>query len=184
MFRAPGHVSALLVLLLSAACGGGGGGNGTPSPSPSALSSPTNFRINLQRVHWTSNEVQLSWTGDGPSYRVYGASTPRGSDLLTVDTTTTSYTWMAPRTASVFYVRVVAVRGTETSTSSPELPVYTLDLRNVVDALFFRSGPMADTPDLALTNPQAGLWADGSNLSVLVSQRGGRDVTGEHPDVH
>jgi hypothetical protein len=175
MFRAPGRLSALLVLLVSAACGGGGGGggNGTPSPSPNALSSPTDFRIVQQRVNWTSNEVQLAWAGNGPSYRVYAASTPRGSDLLTLDTTATSYTWMAPRTASVFYVRVVAVRGGETSTSSPELPVFTLDLRNVVDALFFRSGPMADVPDTAFSNPPVFMWPDGRNLSVFVSNEAG-----------
>lgn len=170
--RISGRVCGLFALLLSGACGGGG--NGAPtSPSPGALSAPTNFRITLQRVHWTANEVQLAWSGTAPSYRVFAGSMPRGSDLLTADTTATTHTWMAPREASTYYVRVVAVRGDEISASPPELPVFTMDLRNVVDALFFRSGPMADNPNNALDNPQAGLWAEGARLSVLVSNEAG-----------
>ena len=172
MVHTTGRITALIAVLASAACGGGGGGSGAPAPTPS-LSAPTNFRITQQRVHLTSNEVQLAWTGNESSYRVYGASTPGGSDLLTQDTTGTTLTWMAPRDAAVRYVRVVALRGTETSSPAPELPVYMLDLRNVIDALFFDSGPMADNPDKALSNPLAGVWADGSNLSVLVSTEAG-----------
>ena len=57
-------------------------------------------------------------------------------------------------------MRVAAVSGSDSSPPSTEIPVFTIDLRNAIDALLFDSGPMADTPARAFSNPQAGVWLD------------------------
>lgn len=168
------HVLAICALGALAACGGKGGSSSTPTSPSSSLTSPSNFRIVLQRVFFTSNEVQFSWTGNGTSYRLIVGSTPGGSDVLTAETAATNYTWNAPRVEAVYYVRALALRGTETSSSTPEFPVYTMDLRNVIDAIFFRSGPMADTPSNANTNPYAAVWPDGTQIKIQVSPEAGQ----------
>lgn len=171
MGRTGRQIVAILALVALAACGKNGSSSSPTAPS-SSLSAPS-FRIVFQRVTFTNNEVQLSWTGNGTSYRLLIGSAPQSSDVLSLDLTATSYTWFAPRDEAVYWVRVVALRGSETSPNSPELPVFTIDLRNVIDALFFRSGPMADTPSNALTNPYAAIWPDGTQLRIQVSPEAG-----------
>ena len=83
------------------------------------------------------------------------------SDVHTADVTGTTYTWSAPRNEALYYIRVVGVSGGQTSEPATELPVYTIDLRHVIDALYFRSGPMADAPATAQSDPFAAVWRDG-----------------------
>lgn len=163
----------VVVFLGLAACGGGGGGTGPTGPSTTTLSTPTNFRITNQQVFMTANQVTIGWSGSASTYRVTAGTTTGASDLLTADVTGTTYTWMAPREESVYYIRVAAVQGSQTSSSTVDYPVYTIDLRHVIDALFFRSGPMADDPARALINPRAGVWAPGTDLSIVVSSEAG-----------
>ena len=156
------HSQALVVLCVAAlsACGGGGGGATTPT-SPSTLSTPTGLTITRQEVTLTQNVVQLSWSGTSSTYRVLVGSAPLVDDVLQVDVSGTSHTWTAPREANAFYIRVVATNGSQTSSVSNTVVAYTIDMRHVIDAMYFRSGPMADTPDNALGNPFAAVWADG-----------------------
>ena len=174
MVKRPATRAFLLTLLsiLSATCGGGGGSTTPSTPPAGAIVTPTNFRIVLQRVLLTNNEVQVAWNGSGSSYRVSAGSSPNASDLLTANVTGTSYTWMAPRTEGVYYVRVAATQGTATS-SALELPVFTIDLRNVIDALFFGSGPMSDSPGSRSQTTPAAIWQDGARLAVRVSAESG-----------
>ncbi len=134
---------------------------------------PTSFRVTLQKVNFTSNEVQLAWNGTGSTFHLFAGSAPGGADKLSVDVTGTSYTWIAPREEAIYYVRVVAVSNGTTSGASTELPVFTMDLRNAIDALFFGAGPMADTPSNAAFNPVAGVWPDGTVVHILVSAEAG-----------
>ncbi|MEZ5316885.1 MAG: hypothetical protein R2752_05740 [Vicinamibacterales bacterium] len=164
-------LAAVLAVIGLAACGSSPAG---PSGSGNSLSTPSNFRIVLQRVFFTSNEVQVAWTGNGNSYRLQAGTAPGLSDLLNTELTGTSYTWAAPRDAGTYYIHVTALRGSETSNTSVALPVYTIDLRHVIDALFFRSGPMADSPANALTNPYAAVWPDGTAIRIRVSEESGQ----------
>lgn len=163
---------ALLCCAALAACGGGGGGATAP-PSTSTLTAPTGLTIARQEVTLTQNLVQVSWSGTSSTYRVLIGTAPLVDDVLQVDVTGTSYSWTAPREANAFYIRVVATSGTQTSGFSNTVVAYTIDMRHVIDAMYFRSGPMADTPTNALGNPFAAVWADGTQIRVLISTETG-----------
>ncbi len=144
----------------------------TSSSSSSTLAAPTNFVIASQQVTMTSNIVGLSWSGSGSTYKVLVGSASGGSDLLSQDVTGTSYTWNAPRTANIYYARVVATGAGQTGTASTELPVFTLDMRNMIDALFFGYGPMSDANGRAPASSVA-VWPDGATINVLVTDQAG-----------
>ena len=163
-------IAALFCVAL-AACSGGGG---PAAPSgPPGLATPSELKIETQRVTMTSNQVGLSWRGTSSTYRLSIGSNPQMQDVLVVDVTGNSYTWTAPRVEQWYYIRVASTSGSQTSTPSIEVPVLTLDMRNIIDAMYFRGGPMSDTPTNALSNPQAGVWADGTRLQVKVSADAG-----------
>jgi len=164
---------ALAAIVILAACGGGSSGSpGAPSSS-NGLSMPQGFRVTLQKVNFTSNEITVSWTGSASTYRLFASTTPGGADKLSVEVAAQSYTWVAPREETIYYMRVAAVSGSDSSPPSTEIPVFTMDLRNAIDALLFDSGPMADTPARALSNPPAGVWLDGQVLRIVVSAEAG-----------
>lgn len=126
-----------------------------------------------QQVHLDSNVIQLTWMGTSPTYRVVIGSNSQLSDVLTVDVTGTTYTWTSPREEKWYYVRVFSTGGSQMSGASAELQVFTVDLRNVIDAMYFRAGPAGDIPSNALNNPSASVWADGTRLLVRISQATG-----------
>lgn len=152
------------------------GSSSPTAPAVAALAAPSGLRIVLQRLTFLTNEVQLTWTGNGDAYRVTAGLTAGGAESLSVTVPGTTYTWIAPRVEAVYYLRIVAVRGSETSAASVDLPIYTMDMRHVIDALIFRSGPMSDSPNNALTNPFAAVWPDGTALRVLVSNEAGETM--------
>ena len=160
-----------LVLVLSAGLAGCGAKQ--TAPTETGLPAPTNFKITNQKVNFLSNEVSVSWSGNAPSYRVTAGTTNGSANVLTVEVAGTSYTWVAPREASFYYIRVQAVNGSEVSVPAQELPVYTMDLRNAIDALYFDTGPMSQSPTAAPGNPSAGVWADGTILKITVSNESG-----------
>jgi hypothetical protein len=166
-------VISLRSLALAAGITMAAGCGSTASPiAPAAgtqLIAPTVFRQLSQVVNATSNVLQFSWTSPESSFQLAIGSSPGSSNLLNTTVSTTSYSWISPRTGGAYYARVAAKRGDAIGPPSDELSLFVLDIRNVIDALFFRSGPMADSPATAATNPVAGVWADGTRLSVLVS---------------
>jgi hypothetical protein len=167
-------VIILAVGLFAAGCGSSPSGpSGTSGSSSNTVATPAGFRVTVQRVNFTNNEVTFGWSGTASSYRISAGTASGLSDVFSIEVSTTSYAWTAPREATVYYVRVVAIQNGQTSAASPELPIFTIDLRDVIDALFFRSGPMADTPGTALSNPSAGVWPSNTRLTVLVSEEAG-----------
>lgn len=123
----------------------------------------------------TSNTIAFSWSSTGATtYKMIIGSTAGGSDMLNVDVTGTSYTWTAPRTANIYYARVAPTSGGQTGTASTELPLFTIDMRHVIDALYFAAGPMSDNVGLQPpSNLPVAIWADGSTISVIVTDESG-----------
>ncbi len=121
----------------------------------------------------TSNLVSFSWSGSGSTYKVLIGSASGASDVLSADVTGTSYTWNGPRTAGIYYARVAATSGGQAGTASTELPVFTLDMRNAIDAMFFGGGPMSESPTVNPGNASAAIWPDGITVNVLVTEEAG-----------
>lgn len=171
----PGRVRALCVAtaILTTACGGGTA-TSPSSSSSNALSAPTSFAITSQTVTITSNVVGFSWSGTGNTYKIFIGTAAGGSDVLSADVTGATYTWTGPRTAGIYYVRVAATSGGTTGAASTELPLFTFDMRNMIDALYYNAGPMAQSPTTPPNNNAgAGIWADGTALTVLVTSEAG-----------
>jgi hypothetical protein len=112
----------------------------------------------------------------GPGYRLSIGSSRNGNDVRNVDLTTTAYTFIAPRTADTYYVRVQAVGGGRVSSPSDELTIAAVDLRDVIDALFFRAGPMSDGHAIQPGSTPAAVWPDGTHLRVLVAPEAGERI--------
>lgn len=167
------RILAIAVAVVAAACGG----SSSPSaPSGSnSTSAVANFVVSLQQLSMTANTITFGWSSNGAAtYKMMIGSTSGGSDLVNVDVTGTSYVWTGPRTAGIFYARVAAANG---GTASTELPVFTIDMRNMIDAMYFAAGPMSQNSTINPTpfNAQipALIWADGSTVSVLVTTEAG-----------
>ena len=73
----------LAAIVVLAACGGGGSSQ-PAAPSGNGLTTPSGLRVTLQKVNFTSNEIALTWTGSGSTYRLFAGTTPGGSDKLSV----------------------------------------------------------------------------------------------------
>lgn len=161
----------LAAALAAAACGGGGGGTAT-SPSSSNTSAVSNFVISSQAVSMAANTIVFNWSGSASSYRVQAGAASGGSEILNVETTATTYSWPAPRTANIYYARVVPVSAGQNGPASTELPVFTLDMRHVIDALFFGYGPMSDANGAGPASSVA-IWAEGAAITLLVTDESG-----------
>lgn len=167
-----GRVVVALSCVVIAACS-----PDTPAPTgPSVTGVPVGLQVTHLQVTMNSNVIALSWMGSSPTYRLMIGSNSGLQDVLTVDVTGTTYTWTAPREEKWYYLRVLSTGGGQLSGPSAEVPVFTVDLRNVIDAMYFRAGPAGDSPSSALTNPVAAVWADGTQLQVRISQGAG-DIT-------
>lgn len=169
--------AALCGVALAIACGSSSSPSSpttsTTTTTVNVLATPTTFIQTAQKVNATSNDLTLSWSGNASTYQLVIGSNPGSSNILTTDVQGSTYTWTSPRTGGSYYARVAAKQNGTIGSYSDELTLYVLDIRNVIDALFFHAGPMADVPSTANSNPQAGVWADGTKLSVLVSTDAG-----------
>lgn len=169
---------AAVAVICAAGCRSSGDGTALVPVAPSAgtsaqLTVPTAFMQVSQKVNATNNQLGLSWTGSGASYALVIGRTPGSSDVLTTEVTGTSYTWTSPRAGGAYYARVAAKRDGVTTAFSDEVSLYVVDVRDLVDALYFHAGPFSDAPSNATTNPVAWVFADGSRLTVLVSTEAG-----------
>jgi hypothetical protein len=83
---------------------------------------------------------------------------------------------VAPRTANTYYVRILATNGEQLSAPTAELTITTLDLRHVIDALFFNGGPMSEFRAIQPGTFPMAVWPDGTHLDMPVSTTGGEGV--------
>jgi len=159
---------------LAAACGSGSAPAAPTASAGTQLQVPTVFLESTQKINATNNELTLTWIGNAPTYQLVIGSTPGSSNILPPTVVTgATYTWVSPRTSGTYYARVAAKSGDSLSGYSDELSLYVLDIRDVIDAMYFHAGPMADNPANANSNPVTGVWADGTHLRVLVSSAAG-----------
>lgn len=176
--RIAASVLALFAVLASG-CGSSGSGAALLSPSTNTgtstntLATPTTLLVNSQKVNSTNNEIAMSWTGSSPTYQLVIGNAPGASNVATIDVTGSTYTWLSPRTGGAYYARVSAKNSSGQGAFSDELSMYVVDVRDMVDAMFFHGGVLSDSPGNATTNPSAGVWADGTRLRVLVSTQSG-----------
>ena len=170
-----GMMRCAIAVSLTLAVAGCGSASAT-APSSSRLGAPTALRIVSQRVTLTSNDVVLAWSGSASSFRLGIGSSRNGSDVQVIDLTQSSYTFIAPRTGNTYYARVQAIAGTEVSLPSDELTISTVDLRDVIDAMFFRAGPMSEEHAIQFGSTPAAVWPDGTRLRVLVSPEAGERI--------
>ena len=155
------RVGIAALCLLAIRCGGS-------SPSaPSTSTIPASFRSASQQVNFTNNTITFTWTASTGSYRLSIGSASGLSDMLSTTVSDTTYTWTAPRTATVYYARVANASGD--TTPAQEIPVFTLDLRDAIDALFFGAGPLSDAPTVNPGDPAATVFPDGVPVTVLVT---------------
>lgn len=165
--------------LLASACGSSGSGAALLAPSTNTgtstntLVTPTTLLVTSQRVNTTNNEIAMSWAGSSPTYQLVIGNSPGTSNVATIDVTGSTYTWTSPRTGGTYYARVSAKNSSGQGAFSDELSMYVVDVRDMVDAMFFHGGVLSDSPGTATTNPSAGVWADGTRLRVLVSTQAG-----------
>lgn len=164
------------VMTGAAACGGGSGAAPVSPTAPTGgvgqLSAPSGFRVTSQAVQATSNEFQLAWTSSEASFQVVIGSSAGASDLVNQTVTGQTFTWNSPREAGTYFARVAARRGDATSTFASEVSLVVIDVRDVIEAMFFHAGRLSDGAEVS-SNPVAAVWADGTVLRVRVSAAAG-----------
>lgn len=176
MFAGRGDPPLVVFALAVSAAACGSTAPSAPSPPTNTLQAPVGFGVFSQRVTLTTNEIVLDWYGTAPGYRVLIGSSSNGSDVRSADVTSTRYTFLAARTANTYFARVVATSSDQTSAPTPELTISTLDLRNIIDALFFNGGPMSEFRAIQPGSEPAAVWPDGTDLRMPVSREAGESV--------
>jgi hypothetical protein len=171
----PLRVVAFLALVLAAGCGS----TATPvSPTVTTgtsgqLVAPTVFLVTSQQIRQTDNVLTFSWVSPETSFTLVIGSASGASDVLPPTTVTgNTFTWTSPRPAKTYYAKVAAKRGDSTSPFSDEQVLTIVDIRNMVEAMFFHTGPMSDAngdANAAGASNVALMWPDGTHLRVLVS---------------
>jgi hypothetical protein len=144
-----------------------GGSPTDPTPSPGSPSPPSLTAIS-ERALLGGSEFQLTWTGSTAGYKLLIGSSPGASDIATIETTGPMYTWKAPR-AGTFFATVTATTNNGESRTSASLPLVSVDLRDVIDAMLFSSGPLSDTQRVNTIDSVFSIWPDGSRLTILVA---------------
>jgi len=167
----PRLIPAVVTLLVLVGCGGGGSTPTAPATSPPPpLQAPDTLNARAHQVTMTSNIVTIAWNSAAVTHRLVIGSGPGLQDVLVANVVGASYEWNAPGTAALYYIQVFATNGENVSAPSSTMQLTTIDLRHVIDAMFFRSGPLADEPETALGNPAAGVWPDGTRVRVVISE--------------
>lgn len=173
-----GRLRTLIVILLAAGSAAACASKETPfSPTVSTgtsgqLVAPTVFIVTSQQIRQADNLLTFSWVSSEASFQLVIGSSSGGSDILSTVVTGNTFTWTSPRPAKTYYAKVAAKRGDSTSPFSDELILTVVDLRNMIEAMFFHTGPMSDAAEGGASTVAA-LWPDGTRLTVLVSNDAG-----------
>lgn len=164
---------AVALLVVLAGCGGGGSTPTAPvtsAPPPQTLQAPNTLTAQAHQVTMESNTVTITWNSSATTHRIMIGTAQGQQDVLVANVTGSSYVWNAPPGAALYYIQVLATNGQSVSLPSSTMQLTTIDLRHVIDAMYFRSGPLADEPETAFENPFAGVWPDGTHLRVVISE--------------
>ena len=142
-------------------------GCGASSPtSPGPVAAPV-LTVASQAVEVGGSEFQLAWSGSGTTYEVSIGTSPGSSDVLTTDVAGVSTRWRAPR-GGTYYARVKTKDGA--GSASPEITLVSVDLRDVIDALWFDSGTLSDSPTRpSFPSAPFAAWSDGLVVRIVMS---------------
>ncbi|TAK16789.1 MAG: hypothetical protein EPO35_04675 [Acidobacteria bacterium] len=172
--------SLVAVLMIAAASAGCGSSSGLSPVEPSTstgtsaqLVPPTAFLVASQRINADSNTLTFTWGSSESSFQLVIGTASGSTNVLSQTVIGNTFAWTSPRAAGTYYARVAAKRGDSTSAFSDEQILTIVDVRNIIEAMFFHTGPMSDATEGAGSNPLAGIWADGTRLRVQVSTDAG-----------
>jgi hypothetical protein len=165
---------SVLLLALAAGCGSSQSPT-SPTTGGSPLVAPTTFLVTSQQIKTDSNQLTFSWVSTEASFQLIIGSSSGASDQLSQEVTGNTFTWTSPRPAKTYYARVAAKRGGATSAFSDELTLTIVDVRNMVEAMFFHTGPMSDANESGASST-AVMWPDGTRLRVIVSSQAGESA--------
>ena len=163
----PAARGALGVALIAALASGNLSCGAPPPPPPGPVGLAWALTPSLE-----ANTVRFSWTDHGVAsgYVVEVGSSSGQADLGHFAAPSTSYSWAAAPAGKVFYARVRAIRPGGASPPSNEVSVASVDLHDVIDALWFGSGPLA--PQVGYTYCVSNVWLSfpaGATVRVRVS---------------
>ncbi len=167
-----------LICVIAVGCGGSSPTTPTPltgtttpaPPTPTAPLAPTALTLISQNADIGENEFEIAWSGSGDQYELSIGTATGLSDVLATDVPTPRYSWTARASGQrTYFARVTAKNNVGASPPSSELRLVFVDLRDVIDALLFTSGPMSETKRAGVPTIQWTPWPDRSNVRILMS---------------
>ncbi len=142
-----------------------------PPPAAPTLTAPNVpvVSVNTQRALLGGSEFRLIWSASGTSHRLLIGRSPGASDLLDTRLGLPTYVWLAP-SAGTFFARVSSSNEVGESPASADFRLVSVDLRDVIDAMLYASGPLTDGvqsgPSISPNVTVCG-FPDGHRVSLL-----------------
>ena len=167
----PSAFTLLIGLSLFAACGGG---SGSPTePGSAGITAPTGFAIAEVSVKDRTTTFTWNAVAGATGYVVEIGSTTTGTEVgvVTLDGGATTHR-STDMPVGVSYARVRAKNASTTSAAGAELRFIVPDIRDIIEALFFQTGPNRYTDPNGNSGVGASFmlaWAPGSNIQTRVA---------------
>jgi hypothetical protein len=163
----PRYMAGLVMFALAAACGGSTGGSPmAPGPGvPGGLTAPL---VGISEVSARDRTVSFTWNATpGATGYVLEIGRPGGTpfDVITLGGSVTSYR-ATDVPAGISFARIRVTDASTPSAAGPELRFLVPDLRDIIEALFFQTGPHA-VPFGRVRSVMLG-WPQGTPLKTRV----------------
>ncbi len=131
----------MIAIVGQLACGSDGAT--APTPPATALAPPAFVRHEVI-PGFASGSADLFWTAvpGADGYVIETGAAPGAIDGRRLDVSSTDIRLTELPHKGVTYVRVRSRRGVDVSSASGEVAIRTFDLRDAIDAVFFRTGPL------------------------------------------
>ena len=159
-----------------------------PTPSPAALAAPSSSTFT--GVDFANRSVSIAWAPSAGAQRYIVEAgilerrqryqnrdgAPNGDDNNAGRAKRILGSYVGGLPPGIVYLGFKAANATGVSVASPERWVEIVDIRHVIEALFFFTGPFSPGQPRDLAKRMLG-WADGSRVSVRVpNEWGGEQV--------
>lgn len=179
---APRAIAAIFLGILAAACGSSKGPTEPGGGAPGGLTAPSGFAITQVSVKDRTTTFTWNAVPGATGYVLEIGRTTNGTEfaVTTLDGGPTTHL-ATDLPAGISFARVRAKTASATSAASPEIRFIVPDIRDIIEALFFQTGPNRYTDP----NGNSGgantvwlAWAPGSNIRARVG--GLSDQESEH----